>query len=272
LLQRDHASPHGGLHAHPVAIEPTIWQKLSPRRSRWPEVHKYDMQVVELEQRQAAKAEELRELHDREISAPAADADRLATWQLDGERGERPTPTLPEIREQIQQRQEEWAALTRATERVLAEKSSYVEKHRKRLLSDATREAREAQARYHETIDALAAARDELRAARQTELWSALYPDEHAGRDVADSLCGGRKTPLRKLGLEAPVHPDRVIEALHDDADWIRGAATEEQYAALHGAHSRSVRHVAHWVGTPEGQQWVRGEVKQIEQARRNQT
>ena len=60
------------------------------------------------------------------MAAPAIDADRLATWQLDGEKGRRPEPELPKIREQIRERQEEWEALTRATERVLVDKTEYV--------------------------------------------------------------------------------------------------------------------------------------------------
>jgi hypothetical protein len=155
---------------------------------------------------------------------------------------------------------------------VLAEKTEFVEKHRGRLLKDAAGHAAEATARYHAAIDELAEARDELRAVRQAEVWAALYPSGLAGQEAPDSLCGGRKKPLRKLGLEAPVAAARIVEALHDDADWLRGSVTEEQLAAIHKADRRSLRHVAHWINTPEGQGWLRDEEKQIEHARQNPT
>lgn len=66
----------------------------------------------------------------------------------EGEQGPRPEPELPKIRDEIQQRQEEWEALTRATERVLEEKTKFVERHRKRLVTDAAGEGREALANY----------------------------------------------------------------------------------------------------------------------------
>ena len=76
-----------GLPAGLVATEANVWKRLSPARNRWPEIAAFDERVAELLQRQAEKASELRDLRDREIGAPAADADRLATWQLDGEQG-----------------------------------------------------------------------------------------------------------------------------------------------------------------------------------------
>jgi hypothetical protein len=147
------AIDQAGLPADLVATETNVWRRLSPARNRWPEIAEFDQRVAELEARQAAKAEELRELRDREISAPAADADRLATWQLDGERGDRPEPELPTIREQIERRREEWEALTRATERVLQEKAEFVAKHRGRLVKDADSHADQAHRRYLERRD-----------------------------------------------------------------------------------------------------------------------
>jgi uncharacterized coiled-coil protein SlyX len=267
---RAEAIAQAGLHADPAAIEQSIWKKLSPWRSRWPEVHQFDERIAELEMQQSAILGDLQRLADRRHSAPARDAEALGAWELEGRKGERPEPTLPAIDADIERLQQELEGLRAAVDTVLQRKASFVEKHRKRLLGEATSDARKALAGYHEAIDALAQAREELRAARHDELWCALYPGELAGRDVPDSFCGERQKPLRRLGLNAGVHPSRVIEALHDDADWIRGAVTEEQYAAIHNAHPRGVRGVALWVDTPEGKEWVRGEVQQIERARQN--
>lgn len=170
------------------------------------------------------------------------DAEALGTWELGGRKGGRPEPTLPAIEADIERRQLDLEGLRAAVDQVAERKVRFVSKHRKRLRAESTRDAREALARYHQAIDAVAQAREDLRAARHDELWCALYPDELAGRDVADTLCGDRKAPLRRMGLEAPVAPGRVIEALHDDADWIRGAATQEQFAALHDKHPVNVR------------------------------
>jgi len=98
------AIDRAGLPHDLVAAEANVWKRLSPARNRWPEIAAFDERVAELEQRQAAKADELRELRDRELAAPAVDADRLATWQLDGEQGPRPEPELPEIRKRIRER------------------------------------------------------------------------------------------------------------------------------------------------------------------------
>jgi hypothetical protein len=227
------AIDRAGLPADLVAVETNVWKRLSPTRNRWPEIAEFDQRVAELEMRQAAKADELRELRDLEIAAPAADADRLATWQLDGEQGPRPEPDLPTIREQIQQRQEEREALTRATERVLQEKAEFVAKHRARLVKDADGHADEAHGRYLELVAELAEARAELAAARRATIFARLYPGEQAGQEPPDTLCGGRAQPLRAMGLGGNVAPGRVLDALKADADWLREAATPEQKALI---------------------------------------
>jgi len=230
------AIDQAGLPADLVAVETNVWSRLSPARNRWPEIAAFDERVAELEMRQAAKADELR---DREIAAPAADTDRLATWQLDGEKGPRPEPELPGIREQIQRRQEEWEALTRATARVLADKTAFVDKHRGRLVKEADSYASEAYARYLELVDQLAEARADLSAKRSAAVWARLYPAEQAGRGPADTFAGGRKRPLQAMGLSANVEPRRVLDGLPADAEWLADAATPEQPAAIAGIDPR---------------------------------
>ena len=208
--------------------------------------------------RQADKANELRDLRDREISAPAADADRLATWQLDGEKGPRPEPDLPAIREEIQRRREEWEALTRATARVLADKAAFVDKHRGRLVKEADSYASEAPARYLELVDQLAEARADLAAKRSAAVWARLFPGEQAGRGPADTFAGGRRVPLQAMGLSANVEPGRVLDGLRADADWLHQAATPEQKAAIgEGPDPRTPPDTV-WDRSEEGQQWQR--------------
>lgn len=180
-----------GLPADLVSTETNVWRRLSPARNRWPEIAAYDERVAELEMRQAAKA--------------------------------------PVIREQIRERQEEWEALTRATARVLAAKTEFVEKHRGRLVKEADSYASEAHARYLELVDQLADARADLAAKRSAAVWARLYPAEQAGRGPADTFAGGRKRPLQAMGLSANVEPGRVFDALRADAEWLADAASPEQ-------------------------------------------
>lgn len=207
--------------------------------------------------RQAEKATDLRDLRDREIAAPAADADRLATWQLDGEKGPRPEPELPAIREEIQRRQEEWEALTRATSRVLADKAAFVEKHRGRLVKEADSYADEAHARYLELVDKLAEARADLFGLRRAAVWARLYPAEQSAREVPDTFAGGLTRPLRAMGLDALIAPDRVLDGLRADADYLRQAATPEQRFAIEGRDPRHPPDTV-WDRSEEGQQWQR--------------
>jgi hypothetical protein len=246
-----------GLPADLVSVETNVWRRLSPARNRWPEIAAFDERVAELEMRQAAKADELRELRDREIAAPAADADRLATWQLDEEKGPRPEPELPAIREEIQRRKEEWEALTRATARVLADKTAFVEKHRGRLVKEADSYADEARRRYLELIDQLADARADLAAKRSAAVWARLYPGELAGRGPADTFAGGRRVPLQAMGLSANVEPGRVLDGLRADAEWLYQAATPEQRFAIEGRDPRTPPDTV-WDRSDEGQQWQR--------------
>ena len=261
-----------GLPADLVSVETNVWRRLSPTRNRWPEIAAFDEQVAELEQRQAAKGAELVALRDRELAAPAADADRLASWQLDGEQGPRPEPELPRIREQIERRREEWEALSRATERVLADKAEYIAKHRPPLVKDADSHADEAHRRYRDLIDQAAEARAELFAMRRAAVWARLYPGEQAGRETPDTFCGGRAKPLRAMGLEATVAPHRVLAAMRADADWLREAATPEQKALIGEGRDPRQPPATVWDRTDEGQQWQRDERQRALHRLRNPT
>jgi hypothetical protein len=258
-----------GLPADLIATEENVWRRLSPARNRWPEIAAFDERVAELEMRQTEKAAELRELRDREIAAPAADADRLATWQLDGEKGPRPDPELSAIKEQIRDRQEEVDALTRATTRVLADKVEFWEKHRPRLEKDADGHVDEKHRRYLDLVDQLADVREDLYVARRTAVLARLYPSEQAGAEPPDTLAGGRKRPLEAMGLSGPVGAERVFDALRADADWLREAATPEQSAAIAGRDPREPPNTV-WDETDEGRRWKHAQRQQALERHRN--
>jgi hypothetical protein len=99
-----------GLPRDLVAVEESIWKRLSPFKNRWPEITEFDMRVAELEQRQAEIQSELADLHARANAAPDLDAAALADWELSNRKGPRPAPTLPDIQDEIKQRQSSWEA------------------------------------------------------------------------------------------------------------------------------------------------------------------
>ena len=259
-----------GLPADLVATEQSVWKRLTPGRNPWPQVAAFDERVAGLEQRQAAVADELRELRERELAAPARDHERLAEWELGDRKGLRPEPELPAIRERIELLQAEWEGLTRAAARVLDEKGEYVEKHRGRLVKEADGHTERAHRRYLELIDALAEARADLFATRRAAVWARLFPAEQSARDVADTFAGGRRRPLEAMGLAAAVAAERVLDGLRADADWLREAATPEQHAEMEGRDVRHDRGRAYWTDTEEGQEWQRAERQRALERLRN--
>jgi len=248
-----------GLPADLVATEANVWKRLTAGRNRWPEIAAFDERVAELEQRQAAVADELRELRDRELAAPATDAERLAAWHLEAEKGPRPEPELPAVKERIEQRQADWEAFTRATQQVLDEKAGFVAKHRGRLVTEADDQTAEAHRRYLDLIDQAAEARQDLFLKRRAAVWARLYPSQESAFDVADTFAGGRAKPLKAMGVGALVAAERVLDALKADADWLREAATAEQRFAMEGRDPRQPPSTV-WDQTDEGQQWQRDE------------
>lgn len=233
-----------------VATETNVWRRFSPFRDRWPDIAKFDERVAALEMRQAAVADDLRELHKRARVAPDRDAEALAEWELRGRQGDRPEPSLPTIEKRLQELKDEREGLDRAVARVLHEKASYVQRHRRRLKKEARGDVEEATKRYLQLIDELAAAREDLRSRRRNEVWASLYPGGEAMAEPPDSLAGGRKKPLQQAGFTGPVAPDRLFDALRADADWLREACTNEQAAAIAGVDPRH-RPGTVWVDDP---------------------
>jgi hypothetical protein len=248
--QAQTAAEHG-LPRDLVATQESVWRRISPLRNRWPEVLEFDMRVVELEQRQAEIQRELADLHARANAAPDVDAMVLADWELGDRKGPRPEPTLPGIQDDIRERQGSWEALTAAINKVLAEKVAFFERNRGRLVKQADRQAEDARARYLRLIDELAEAREDLRGYRRAAVLARLYPTEQAAAEPPDSFAGARKRALAPLGIGAPVAPDRVLDALRADAQWLAEAATPEQRAAMAGIDPRTPPNTE-WSDDPE--------------------
>jgi len=249
-LRNDQAEPIRRNAQVAVNVQQNALRRMSPFRSRWPEVAEYDAQVADLERHQAAIAAELRDLHDRKIAAPAEDVEALADWELQGRDGARPEPSLPAIEANIKRLQGEAEGVTVAISRVLDAKAQFVERHRGRLTKEADAHTQQALERYTEAINELEAAREELAANRRAAVWAALYPKELAAQQPPDSFAGARKRALAPLGISAVVHPDRVFEALRSDASYLADACTPEQRLVMQGRDPRQPPSTE-WINDP---------------------
>ncbi len=256
---------HEALIGRRATGDPEIAERITSRRlsrGRWKDVGEFDAQVADLEHRQRAITDELAGLRERERLAPALDAERLGAWQLEDRRGPRPEPELPAIREAIQRGQEDYAGLTRAVDRVLADKLAHVERHRRRLVDDADRDVEEAHARLIALLGELERARQDLADARQAALWAALFPDvtASASPNYAILALGLRRPVEQALGIPTQLQTERVLMALRADADALRTAATPAQRTQLEGAKPSTHRDVAVWADSDEARQAERQE------------
>ena len=207
-----------------ASAETSALRSLSPRRNRWPEVAAFDERVTEFRQRQAEINAELADLRERLRTAPAADTEALAEWQLDGQKEPRPEPQVPALEEAIARLEADFAGAEAAVAQVLEQKERYVEKHRKRLVREADRRTEEKHAERNHLLERVAETRQELADLRAATVWASLYPAREAGQTVRDQLlAGGLRQPVeRTLAITSQVQFDAVIAALKADAAWLR--------------------------------------------------
>jgi hypothetical protein len=83
--------------------ERSMLARLSPRRNPWREIATFDEQVAELERQKATIGRERQSLTDKLPAVELDDKERLAAW-MDTQRGERPIPAAPRLRERLEQR------------------------------------------------------------------------------------------------------------------------------------------------------------------------
>lgn len=240
--------------------------RLSPRRTSWPELGRFDERLEELDRRASEIAHELPLLHDQRRQAEQDHPARLAVWLAGGENGDRPEREAPKLQKRVEELQAEAAALDVLRDKVLEERVAFVEKHRRRLVKDADAAAQDAKARYLQLVDELSAARDDLAACRQSALWAALYPDASLQTEVPTAVvAAGLRRPVEAAlpGWTGQVEAARLLELLRDDATVLADLRTNDQHAALLGVDSRQLEHGgAMWDGTPEQREEERAEKK----------
>jgi hypothetical protein len=243
-----------GMPADLATAETNAFRRISPVRNRWPELAEIDARVADLEQRSASCSAELADLYDRRAAAPGADSDRMAAWQLDGQKGPRPVPQAESIDTEIVQRQADLDGIAVAIGQVLAEKAAYVEKHRARLVKEADKAVETAHTRQRELIEELARTREGLAELRQSALWAATFPDPAASQTAQpELLAGGLRKPVEDaIGITTQVNVARLWDALRADADLLKDAATPAQRALLEGRDGRKPAGTT-WFDTEEG-------------------
>jgi hypothetical protein len=244
--------------------------RFSPRRARWAEVQRLDAEVARLDQRRQQIRDALAEAHPEVARAPDLDAERLAGWLANGERGPRPAATAAAAAERVAELERERAAVDRLVVVALEEKTRYVERHRGRLVRVAEEHVEELRERARSLIDELAALRDDIADARAAEVWCRLFPDELAGRQVdVRPVAGALRKPLQAAGLTGSVEARQLFELLHADLDWLSQALTAEQKAKLSPPSTPDLRREAAWSDTSEGLEARREEVEREREAYR---
>lgn len=257
-----HERPGGAMPTEFLAdLEQNVLRRMGPRRSRWPDLVAIDERVAELDRRLADVGPRLADLRAQLASAPRADADARAEWELSDRKGARPEPTVERIEREIADAELEVDGLERAAGQVLAEKATYVAKHRKRLVRDADAETQRAHENVLRLVDELEQARAALVALRSTAVWASLYPGPEAARGPRENVvAGGLAKPVRDtLGIDVQVEHERLLRAIRADADFWRSAATAEQRIAM-GDAPEPGHGAATWAQTPEGVEAERAE------------
>lgn len=209
--------PDTALEALPLDLarqEQSALRRISPLRSRWPEVIEFDTRAGGLEQRAAAVAEELRRATQERNAAPEADTRRRAEWIAAGEKGDAPASIRLELDRRIEELERDRDGLLAAADAVVEEKATHVERHRKRLVRDADAHVTELRKRYEQLVEQLGETRGELIASRQASVWARTYPDRSAGATPPTTVAGGLSRVLERAGIAGQVDAERIFELL----------------------------------------------------------
>jgi ethanolamine utilization microcompartment shell protein EutL len=244
----------GGL----AELEEDARNRFSPR-SAPPDIAAFDARVAQLDARREEVAARLAPLRVQLANADQADADAIAAWLGNGEKGPRPPAVKPALEGEIAELTREHDGLMRASSDVLRAKAQHVERHRARLSKAARRRVDQAHAALVAQLDGLSAARQELVLAREAELWTRVYPAEGGSQMPPFAhLAGGDRQITRAAGLNGVTAVDRLHQALRADCDWLPGATSGPQGEILDGPQAKPG--AATWAGSEEHKAALRAE------------
>jgi hypothetical protein len=182
--------------------------------------------------------------------AELADKKAIAAWQVAGETGARPAPTMPALEAELAEVRADIDSMAIAEDSILKEKVEYVAKHRKNLVADAAKGRTAAVARLRKAIAVTEEARAEVLEALRAEAWAKYFPREEANPDSfgLQLIRGGRVSKalpeLRTITTAAS-----LFAYLLDDAAWLDAILADTEEDRPLDPHERAI-----WEQTPEGQ------------------
>ena len=245
----------------PGLLSEEHWARLriGPRKNRWPELIAFDKRIDEIEQRRAAILAELpaliQERADEEQGFPA----RLAAW-LEEQRGPRPVSRVEEIERRVTELQAEYEALGVLRGEALTARAEFVQKHRPRLVKDATAAVERVKVRMLELTDELERSRAELLDLAAVRRWAQLFPHELANGSVGNEtvLALGLMKPVKEtLGLTQQLPARGVFDAVRADVSTIAERLSPEQKKEL-GLAEASPEQEAMWMTDPAYQAYAK--------------
>jgi hypothetical protein len=247
-LDRTGMPPMHGAVENLAELETQARHRFSPRKNRWKEISEFDLRASELDSRRTEIAARSQEAHTQLANAHTTDADALARWIANGERGDRPESVRPHLEREIADLTRESDALVLAAGRELQAKASHVARHRDRLSKEARRHVEAAHAKVSSLLAQAEQARADLEQAREAELWALTFPDSAASTMPPFSqLAGGSRKVGERLGLVQGTPVAALFEALRSDSEWIKQATSPQQREALGGEQPLDHRQEAVW-------------------------
>ena len=248
--------------------EQSWFARLSPRRSRWPDVAAVDAKIADLDQRQQALHGQLTDLHQRRQTADADAARRMADWLIDSH-GERPQNEAQALDDQIADLSAEYQAIDIRRESVLNEKIALVTKRRRSLVRDAERAVDAAKKKYLDAVDAVVAARAELVDANQSRIWACCFPNDVLQTYPPDHvMVSGRRRESERNGFTSAVPATSIFGLLRDDAQVFTTITTRDQQAQMQGVSTAALSgDEAMWDDSDEAEAWRKRERERLRQA-----
>jgi hypothetical protein len=262
--RREHGIPWVPLSPAGAAIlsdEESV-RRLSPRRSRWPQLADYDEQVRQIEEQIRAPTEQAARVNEQLIRVDDRDVQRHAQWLLNRD-GPAPQPERPKLEEEQKRLQREIAGHRAAVSKLLEQRAQFVEKHRPKLAKDADSAAAAAAERYAEKLREAERARKEAAELRETAIWARLY---HEAREsdiqLPNAIAGGERKRLAATGMTLSLPAEKLFAALRQDAEWLQVAIPPSELAhrKLRDADKAPV---SVWDNTEEGQRWRQDQRRQ---------
>lgn len=251
--------------AERLAEEQRALRASRPSTRRFKALDKFEAELERLRQRQAEAAARLQEAEAALARAPEDDAKTLADWLANGERGERPEPSLYERERDRNAARLLLEAASVEIDRALERRFQHITKNQTKMVADARKDVEEARARLLAHVRAVPALRQSLIEARGTLLWAAAYPDAQESFGFTSATALGLREPVeRTLGTERRVEHAALLAALEEDATALADAFSPEQARQLGLEQARTPLKVAMWDDDPDHVAWKRQELERL--------